>query len=396
MKKKSENLIVIIGNGFDLAHGLKTGFIDFAKYYLEKHIIENVGYDEPTIFSELFIKYFENPAVNQNNLSYSKPEKDSLLNLYKYIVQNKRDKIPEILNISNDWIFSFLLKNKLLGNLFNKMKPNWFDVEQTYYELLKFRFDNGKFSQNNIIELNQNLDEIKIEFELYLKEQIKTLFDKNIYYSFSQHFKSRENVTFINFNYTDSIEHYLKIKDDDDLNIKVIKNIYVHGKIDNDVIFGYGDDTDGAYQQMKNSKEKELLRNFKTYGYLSSNNYRKFLNELSVFENYDCLVIGHSLDTTDKTILNTILDNPKCDNIELLKRSDLNSHEEKKEAHFELHANLSRILKSEVDLREKLIPFDSSVNFPVMRSEDNSIIHQREKELYIEEKQMKLGDPGVY
>lgn len=381
-KEKSKNLIVIIGNGFDLAHNLETGFTDFAKYYLKKYIIETVGYDNATIFSKGFTTYLENPRVNHSKLSYSKSEKDILAQLSDYICQNKREKISEILNVTNDWIFSFLLKNKLFGNLFNKMKPNWFDVEQTYYNLLKSRFSNGKFTHDHILELNQNLDEIKIEFKLYLKEQIKTLFDKNIYYSFSQHFKSRENITFINFNYTDSIEHYIKIKNDNDLKIKVVKTIYVHGKIDGNIIFGYGDDTDEAYQQMKNSKEKELLRNFKTYGYLSSNDYRKVLNELSVFKNYDCLVVGHSLDTTDKTILNTILDTPKCDNIELLKRSDLINHEEKKEAHFELHANLARIFGNESDLREKLIPFDSSVNFPIMTEKDHNIIHKREKELY--------------
>ena len=39
MKKKSDNLIVIIGNGFDLAHKLETGFSHFAEYY--KNIIIN-------------------------------------------------------------------------------------------------------------------------------------------------------------------------------------------------------------------------------------------------------------------------------------------------------------------------------------------------------------------
>lgn len=39
-KEKSKNLIVIVGNGFDLAHGLKTGFGHFADYYIET-IIDN-------------------------------------------------------------------------------------------------------------------------------------------------------------------------------------------------------------------------------------------------------------------------------------------------------------------------------------------------------------------
>ncbi|MCG8883823.1 hypothetical protein G1L02_11730 [Tenacibaculum finnmarkense] len=42
MKEKSKNLIVIIGNGFDLAHGLKTSYNDFANYYLNEVIITKV------------------------------------------------------------------------------------------------------------------------------------------------------------------------------------------------------------------------------------------------------------------------------------------------------------------------------------------------------------------
>jgi hypothetical protein len=35
---KSKNLIVIIGNGFDLAHNLKTSYNDFANYYIVRII----------------------------------------------------------------------------------------------------------------------------------------------------------------------------------------------------------------------------------------------------------------------------------------------------------------------------------------------------------------------
>ena len=156
--------------------------------------------------------------------------------------------------------------------------------------------------------------------------------------------------------------------------------------MDEDIIFGYGDDTDENYKKMKNTKEKEYLRNFKTFHYLNSSNNRKVLNELSTKDNYDVLVIGHSLDTTDKTILKKILDTNKCDYIELIKRSDLKTEEEKKEAHFELHANLARIFDSESDLREKLIPFVWSVNFPEMTDLDDKIITNRNKGLYMKKR----------
>jgi hypothetical protein len=76
------------------------------------------------------------------------------------------------------------------------------------------------------------------------------------------------------------------------------------------------------------------------------------------------------------------LDNNSCKNIELLKRSDIEPEEEKEESLFKLYANLSRIFDSEVSLREKVIPFEWSVNFPIMTNSDSSIIFEREKELF--------------
>ena len=166
--------------------------------------------------------------------------------------------------------------------------------------------------------------------------------------------------------------------------------IHIHGTLDEDIIFGYGDDTDSEYIQMKNSNEKELLRNFKTFEYLQSNKYRKVLNELDTFEHYEALIIGHSLDKTDKTILKTILDVDKCRNIELLKRSDYQNEHDKYEAHFELHANLSRIFNSEKELREKVIPFSWSINFPEMSYNDLNIINERDEELYLKSPNVEL------
>ena len=34
------NRIILIGNGFDLAHGLKTSYNDFIKWYLKRALLE--------------------------------------------------------------------------------------------------------------------------------------------------------------------------------------------------------------------------------------------------------------------------------------------------------------------------------------------------------------------
>lgn len=399
-REKSENLFVIIGNGFDLAHGLKTSFTDFAKYYLKNEIIKGIGFTNSNIFSKSFLNYFADPLKNQNKLSYSKEQKDDLLKLYSFIVNGQRERIPEILTTSNDWIYSFLLKNKLFGNLFNKMKPNWFDVEQTYFEGLKQIFNTKKTSKlikQDLINLNNELYEIEEAFHYYLHTKIKPEVNEDVYSSLKIHFKDRKQVCFINFNYTYTVNLYItKFIEDKIISEKDrYNNICIHGDLMHGLIIGYGDDTDDLYKKMKDSLEIEYLRNFKTFQYLYNSDYREMLNELAVCLDYDVLVIGHSLAATDKTILKTIMDNSKCNNIELLKRSDITDFDKIRESQFELHANLSRIFSSEIDLREKIIPIMNSINFPIMKEGDLSTISYREEKLFDIKKPLNLGAPST-
>ena len=261
--------------------------------------------------------------------------------------------------------------NSFLKTLYSDNFPNWFDIEQAYYGMLKDFYSNK--SWDAIERLNDNLSKIKESFKQYLTHEIRPNVNEHVNHSFTKHFKDRREVTFINFNYTKTLDLY---------DSKGFSKIHIHGELDNEIIFGYGDDTDETYLKMKNERNKELLRNFKTYGYLKSSPYKVMLNKLAVFNDYDCLVVGHSLDLTDKTILKTILDSEKCNYIELLKRSDLENEQAKYEAHFELHANLARIFSHETDLRKKLISYDQSIHFPLIQSGDDEKVSEREKILY--------------
>lgn len=400
-REKSKNLIVIVGNGFDLAHGLKTSFNDFADYYIKNIVLNDIlNYEtEPKILSESFInrliqsQHFRFPA-------YENLTKEKIFHNFLYDCKEKnKDEILYFIS-ENYILLKQIISNEFLAKLYTDNYLNWFNIEQAYYAELNSIYlsnNNSNLINHALVKLNKELQEIKYAFQEYLFTNIKSFEDKNIYNSLKEHFKERNQVCFINFNYTYSVEQYYRLEKDDNLKktLKRIKNIHIHGQMQTDIIFGYGDDTDNAYKLMKNSREKEYLRNFKTFDYLIKTEYREMLNELAVYKNYDVLVIGHSLDTTDKTILKTILDTPKCNNIELLKRSDLKNIDEEVEYHFELHANLSRIFENEKDLREKVIPFLRSVNFPIMMNEDFNIIHDRERKFYIKKEPLNLGAPSI-
>lgn len=394
MKKKSENLIVIIGNGFDLAHGLKTGFSHFADYYIENILLNNLLNVEQNkasdYFSNSFKEYINSYQQNYYFLNGSSSNSE-ILKTISYFSLHEKHKKDDILHYlkENIHLIGLIISNSFLGKLYSDKFDNWFDIEQSYYKELCEILKHGNNTRDSLLKLNSELEEIKKLFKKYLKEEISIIKSEEIGYSLGKHYKGRKEITIVNFNYTNTINNYLNFT------LK-IKNIHIHGDLNGKIIFGYGDDTDENYKKMKDAREKEFLRNFKTFHYLKDTNNRKVLNELSTKSSYDVLIIGHSLDTTDKTILKKILDNDKCDNIELLKRSDLETEQEKDEAHFELHANLSRIFDNESDLRDKLIPFEWSVNFPILTNEDLKIIGLRNNELYKKPKVIRVSNPDVY
>ncbi|WBX74798.1 AbiH family protein [Tenacibaculum pacificus] len=372
-----------MGNGFDLAHGLKTSYNDFANYYLEEIIVDELL----NLDSNSSKKHFLNNKFVQNKniikykgttvaFSYNELELDWLKNLLNHISNQNINEVLQCLNSNNDYI-KLLISNKLLGKLYSNSFENWFDIEQAYYEELKGIYNSPKENHNEELDiLNKNLQEIKEALKKYLNDKIKPTWSGSVNNSFENHFIDRENISFINFNYTNTINCYRDLAN-------INSNIHIHNSLSEDIIFGYGDDTDEMYQQMKASKNNDFLKYFKTFDYLKSKNYRKVLNQLAAFKDgYDVLVIGHSLGGTDKTILKTILDNNSCQNIELLKRSDLDSEKEKEDNSFELHANLARIFDSEASLRKKVISLQQSVNFPLMTSIDYTTINEREKELF--------------
>ena len=72
------NRIILIGNGFDLAHGLKTSYANFIDWYWEKRIkdfknihtdISDDGLCKFVSYAEIWSAYYINCTV-YNNLNY--------------------------------------------------------------------------------------------------------------------------------------------------------------------------------------------------------------------------------------------------------------------------------------------------------------------------------------
>jgi hypothetical protein len=219
------NRLILIGNGFDLAHGLKTKYEDFILHLLHKAISE-IYYKKKFVLNHLF----ECERI-YNNLSKLSLE----------ILLSKHNTIKSCLDFlkSNDVKFNF--SNNFSKRLFENSSNNWVDIEELYFEELKQIYKGKviKYSTYNYLDnLNEALNTLKYELLEYISIQVENTplelneeIGKSIYapfnlnefminnYSISNASKSSidgkyypQNIYFLNFNYTQTFNIYLNKK----------------------------------------------------------------------------------------------------------------------------------------------------------------------------------------
>lgn len=306
------NRLVLIGNGFDLSHKLKTSYNDFLFYYLKKNL------------NDFF-----------SNLSYE----GKLIELHSKSSINgfpKMETLDDLINILND------LKSKRDSNLYIKYKSQffqeiiksfqhnkWVDLENQYFSYLLKMSNASSNLIDDLSKLNQEFEHLKIELENYLKEvvisdnpiQNPAKFDflledipddqlidsKPIYPTFI------ENIHVLNFNYTPTFNVYAK-----HLNIKKNTTInFIHGELNNPnnpIIFGYGDEHNDEYKKFENKKENQLFEHIKSFKYLRTSNYQDLIRFIDGNEFQVC-IMGHSCGLSDRTMLKEIFEHKNCKSI---------------------------------------------------------------------------------
>ena len=255
--------LFIIGNGFDLAHGLKTSYNSFIEDYLLKTTIDT---------GLITTKYNRNP--NYYEITYK-------------------------LGINK----SIYTKNKFLAELlyrYNKNKKNnvnWVDIERYYFECL---------TRNNedITRLNTEFKILKNELEKYLTDINDKKLDPTLYHFFDTFSKEKsDEITVLNFNYTNTFERLY----DGIFNQTTIVNIHgVLNKKDNPIVFGYAP-TDDETMNLIDQENNELLKNIKKYYYKRTSSETVLNSFLSSYDkNTNVHILGHSCGVSDRNILNTI------------------------------------------------------------------------------------------
>ncbi|RYJ41536.1 AbiH family protein [Flavobacterium beibuense] len=401
------NRLVIIGNGFDLAHGLPTGYCDFIDWYWEK-VIEHFKGLVNSSYSDNLIEvdfYFKSISRKISEVDY-KIVKD--YSSFKSFIEKYSEAYELKYKDKHDRCY-LKYNNSFFENICSKREiKNWVDIENEYFKILKVLVtpDQTVKYSGDIKQLNQEFEQVKNLLENYLHEKIYKGYDFTIHnnkinqicelfnvmnrftdwnkfreefsksdrkeiqsyynklkeynlgetYHISNFIRSQEieiENLFLNFNYTSTVKCYMDNMRNSNANYYGTNTLlHIHGELNNPknkMNFGFGDEMDNDYKKIEDKDDNEYLRNIKSFQYLQNPNYRKLLDfvERDKFQVY---IMGHSCGLSDRILLNTIFEHQNCRSIKLFFYQNGD-----KDNFTDIIQNISRHFNKKKMMREKIV-----------------------------------------
>lgn len=400
------NRLVLIGNGFDLAHGLKTSYKDFIYWYWKQRVqslrlIHQGESDDGLCICTIYgystwYEYFYFHSAPYLTITEDKD--------YYKTFHSKRD---------------YKIKYYPLFERIHKSieTKGWVDIENDYYDLLK-EYLNNNAPEEKIVALNSELQllqeklieylksinvsdnllnteirqkiyepfkttDISISGQNALKEHIESAFkrednewrwldemyeyrglskgvvdDYRVKYEKNPSILNKEEpptelmlpnqIMLLNFNYTHTADLYCKKG-------YIFTVNQIHGDLNNpkSVIFGYGDELDENYKALLNRNNNKYLCNIKSIKYLEADNYRNMLSFIES-EPYQILIMGHSCGNSDRTLLNTLFEHENCVSI----KPYFYKYDKDKDNYIDLVQNISRNFTDMKLMRDRVVNKD--------------------------------------
>lgn len=153
------NRIVLIGNGFDLAHGLKTQYKNFIDWYWKQRIINFYNEYSNTSKDPLCTFIVKYPGANWNGF------------FNQFLGLDKEQSIKKMWKIINDDKNLYEIKKSIFFDNINKSieTKGWVDIENEYYKLLiEYTIKNP--DEEKLQDLNKQLHCLQENLIEYLKE----------------------------------------------------------------------------------------------------------------------------------------------------------------------------------------------------------------------------------
>ncbi|MBE0662294.1 MAG: hypothetical protein IH597_07490 [Bacteroidales bacterium] len=348
------NNLIIIGNGFDLAHELKTSYADFMLWYLNKTrkwLINNLEYEDDICAVKSFPRnYFLTGDQPFNSISNAfESFKNRNINIYP--------------------------KSEFVDGLLKDMRNGyWVDIEYFYYSHLVsiYRDYERNFSKYDIDakasakSLNRCFSAIISLLEQYLStltidENKRNPFISKTLKGIIKPERNKNKLVnppytlLLNFNYTNTLDLYAHDLDMSNSRTNVVN---IHGLINseiNPVIFGYGDEMDPYYPKLENLNINSFLDHIKSFHYLKTTNYLQLMRFVEA-DPFVIYIMGHSCGLSDRVLLNSIFEHDKCSNIKIY----YHDRKDGSNDYFEKTQEISRHFKPEnkAMMRKKIVPFE--------------------------------------
>lgn len=293
--------ILVIGNGFDLAHGLPTKYTDFLHFL---KCFADVAYSNQKL------------AIEKFHILESDSEdviKEKRKNIYDYTIELNHLSYPLIPQDLLQFLFINSTKNTLIKYYQTKLKKtseNWIDFEKELEQIIKdykLFFDNPKLyplkyeyiqiwgEKNNKMVFWNKIKRELTKLQNCLKIYLSFCLDFSKIESYPEEIYRKNFDRLLSFNYTDT---YNKIAEIKSYNKIVNNNIhFIHGTVDNIVLGISNIDSD----DFETIYFKKVFQRFQQH---TGINYADWLNEN---EDKSVTFFGHSLDSTDGDIIKKLI-----------------------------------------------------------------------------------------
>lgn len=372
------NRLILIGNGFDLAHGLKTGYNDFIIWYLNQAFDKaqnSFQYDDELM----------TVTVRDVNTLYALrgPKVDTIAAFVNHFYHEGFYKMIghhtlKFQGWNNDFHnpFEINIKSNLLYTLLSDCSSaKWVDIENNFYDQLKASLIMANAEEKNMMvaDLNKSLTVLIAHLQNYLKTintdtvvdeyhaLLNSPFDPSDFIDeefqyLDMHYLQSTHV--LNFNYTSTVEKYVNGYQPAGQPIEIN---YIHGKLgekDNPIIFGFGDELDKDYVGFELERTKGIFEYIKSFWYFRTSNYHNLIRFIDESP-YQIFILGHSCGLSDRTMLNMVFEHQNCKSIKIFyyKNGAFNNY-------TPITQEISRHFRDKQQMRKKIIPFDRSIPMP--------------------------------
>ena len=390
------NDIIILGNGFDLAHGLKTGYKD----YVKEMIIDSSRTAEPYRrypTSPFKLREYSIPLTYEERLvspyDFEQKRNDELAAFYLQVARYNKCRLSDFIQ-------------RIIEDFGNK---GWVDLEDAYFSFLPKITPQRKHDRKDVEALNNQMEGLRISLCKYLTKLEQPLPSKDIRglleqikkvqiegaYSISQQSKIAPDdygveapsmeiidrlagITVLTFNYTNTCEALYK----NALTIKAVDLplhiahylpaegipptfIHIHGSLkEEDIVLGYGDETTDMFRELEDANDNELTKYFKSFYYMQNSRYRQFFEVLERGP-FRLHLMGHSCGLSDRVLLSSIFNHPNLEDVKIYyhDRGENNDY-------FQLCQNISRHFHDKHAMRLKILPYKGKM-LPDKREDTN-------------------------